>query len=131
MYAQVRVVCAFIAILPKGVAARASAGVSLRSSSSLGTGTCAASSASSGSTPSLPIPPGGSTGPRADPHADEPAVIRAHAVADELADAQSKAREEEALFKLRALASGGDSRARAVLEQHEAERAAVTARAGA
>ena len=44
---------------------------------------------------------------------------------------EAKAREEEALFKLRALASGGDSRARAVLEQHEAERAAVTARAGA
>ena len=44
---------------------------------------------------------------------------------------EAKAREEEALFKLRALASGGDSRARAVLEQHEAERAAVIARAGA
>ena len=44
---------------------------------------------------------------------------------------EAKAREEEALFKLRALAGGGDSRARAVLEQHEAERAAVIARAGA
>ena len=35
---------------------------------------------------------------------------------------EAKAREEEALFKLRALASGGDSRARAVLEHRVAWR---------